>query len=217
MKTYIIVAHPDDETIFFSSLMLNKKNLQVICVTNGNADGMGEKRALDFYAACKAQGQVGEMWDFEDIYEKRLDQKQLQAKLQTLKDVGTIYTHGIIGEYGHPHHQDVSFAVHNVFKEKVMSTSYNCYPDEFFKLTKEEFELKKKILSTTYLSETVRFSHIIPATASEGFTKVGLHEVNAIYAFLTKKAPLHLESLSHYRWLYENLLQTFGKELPRMF
>lgn len=217
MKTYLIVAHPDDETIFFSSLMQNKKDLKVICVTNGNADGMGEKRARDFSSACKAQGQEGIMWDFEDIYEKRLDQKKLQEKLKTLQDVDSVYTHGIIGEYGHPHHQDVSFAVHNVFKDKVMSTSYNCYPDEFYALTREEFELKKKILSTTYLSETIRFSHIIPATTWEGFTKVSFDEVEALYHFFTKKTPLRQDSLSHYKWLYEHLLHTFGPGLPRMF
>jgi len=217
VKTYLIVAHPDDETIFFSSLMQNKKDLQVICVTNGDADGMGEKRSRDFSNACKAQGQKGVMWDFEDIYEKRLDQQSLQKKLKSLPDVGLVYTHGIIGEYGHPHHQDVSYAVHSVFKDKVMSTSYNCYPDESFKLSKQEFELKNEILSTTYLSETVRFSHIIPVTAWEGFTKVSLDEVSAIYAFMTQKASLKKDSLVHYKWLYEHLLHTFGQALPRLF
>lgn len=217
MKTYIIASHPDDETLFFSSIMQTKKDVHVICVTDGNADGMGEKRKSDFKSACKAQGATSEMWDFQDIYEKRLDQKRLQEKLTTINDANIVYTHGILGEYGHPHHQDVSFAVHNVFKDKVMSVAYNTYPSELITLNQKSFNLKKEILSTTYLSETIRFSNLIPATFAEGFLKVSFEEVENIFHFLIKKEALDPTRLFHYKWLQGHIEDKFKEGIPRLF
>lgn len=218
-KYLIIVAHPDDETLFFSGLLQSSPQYtyKVICVTNGNADGMGEKRAKQFSDACHKQGALFEQWDFPDIYENRLDQVQLQAKLKELTPCSKIYTHGIIGEYGHPHHQDVSFAVHKVFGDKTYSIAHNCYPDEILNLTEEQFKLKEEILSTIYLSETIRFSNIVPANFSEGYTKIGFEEVEAIYHFVTGQSSLDESKLKHYFWIREHLKEVFGTSFKRMF
>ena len=218
-KYLIIVAHPDDETLFFSGLLQSSPQYtyKVVCVTNGDADGMGSLRAKQFREACQKQGALFEQWDFPDVYEKRLDQNLLQKKLKELSPCAKVYTHGIIGEYGHPHHQDVSYAVHQVFQEKTYSIAHNCYPNELITLTASQYKLKQDILSTTYLSETIRFSHLIPASFMEGYTKVGLQEVEAIYQFMIGKSPLDESKLSHYAWIKEHLNEVFKEGFERIF
>lgn len=218
-KYLIIVAHPDDETIFFSGLLQSSPQYtyKVVCVTNGNADGMGKERARSFGEACQKQGALCEQWDFPDVYDKRLDQNLLQSKLKELTPCSKVYTHGIIGEYGHPHHQDVSYAVHKVFGNKTYSIAYNCYPSELINLTPAQYQLKQEILSSTYLSETIRFSNIIPASFSEGYIQISIDEVEALYNFFTGLNPLDELRLYHYFWLKDHLKEVFTTPFKRMF
>ncbi|XP_021911508.1 N-acetylglucosaminyl-phosphatidylinositol de-N-acetylase [Carica papaya] len=52
----LIVAHPDDESMFFSPtinyLTSRGHNLHVLCLSIGNADGKGNVRKDEFYQAC---------------------------------------------------------------------------------------------------------------------------------------------------------------------
>lgn len=214
---YVIVAHPDDETIFFSSILQRKKNVTVICVTDGNADGNGIKRKNDFEEAVARQGATPLMFKFKDIYNERIDITLLEQELKKLPLPQEIYTHGILGEYGHPHHQDVSYCVHKVFKEIVFSTSYNTYPKELNELTEKEYELKKAILTTTYLSETINFSNILPITSTEGFIKASFSEVEHLYQFFLKKEALDSKKLDAYKHLFMHLNHKFKESLPRLF
>ena len=105
----LVVAHPDDETIFFGGLVqvYRRRPWKVICVTDGNADGEGEKRKKDFFSACtQLIAKSFEMWDFPDRFGQRLDIDRLAQRLKT-ENAAEVFTHGALGEYGHPHHQDV--------------------------------------------------------------------------------------------------------------
>lgn len=218
----VIIAHPDDESLFFAGLIMqeNKQPWKVICVTDGNADGHENKRRNDFELACNKLGAKSfEHWDFPDIFEQRLDLQRLEEKFATLPLPSKVFTHGITGEYGHPHHQDVSFAVHNYFYEKceVFSTAYNCYPDLIINLSSEEYKRKTEILTNIYASEVNRFAHLIPGTSTESFVKVSIEEVRAIYYLLTKSSSLSPEALKKYRWLHEHLTTVMAKGFARIF
>ena len=204
----VIVAHPDDEALFFSGLMLSKPKIKwhVICVTDGNADGAGLSRALQFKESCQLlKVNKHEIWDLPDIFDKRLQTDELISRLQNLPTFKKVYTHGILGEYGHFHHQDVSFAVHTAFKKRspVFSTAYNTYPQEKINLSLAQFALKTKILWKVYGSETQRLINFIPASSSEGFTSVGFEEVKSIYGALAKNEILDSGKLKNYKWLSE--------------
>ena len=190
----LVVAHPDDETIFFSSVMLKfSHRLKVICVTDGNADGLGEKRKLQFLRACKSF-KVAEavMWDFPDTFEKRLPVRviaeAIKKELYDTNRFSKVFTHGILGEYGHPHHQDVSFATHEAFEKnssaKIYSTAYNIFPDLVFKLSKSQFEKKTRILWNVYGSEIRRLLNFLPARETDTFAKVKFEEIQELYRFL---------------------------------
>jgi len=215
----IVVAHPDDETLFFAGLIQAVKSLpwKVVCVTDGNADGQGAKRAGQLAEACRLlKVRSLEHWDFPDIYEKRLDVATLAKRLKSLDNVGQVFTHGILGEYGHPHHQDVSFAVHSAFKN-VFSVAYNCYAKKLVKLSPAQYALKARILSTVYLSETRRFAPFLPATFVEGFTPATFSEVQAIYDWLTKRIEPNRAKLKTYGWYFEYLKKAIDEPPPRPF
>ncbi len=218
----VCVAHPDDETIFFGGLILRNETARlpwvVLCVTtDGNED-----RKRQFYEACKALGVEEPLWwGFPDKYEERLNVNELIERLRTEfpNRPESIYTHGIIGEYGHPHHQDVSFAVHSAFRDhpRVFASAYNAYPDFIVNLTEEDYERKSYILTKIYGSETSRFLNVLPSTSSEGFVRLDFDEIDAIYAYLAgeRSGKLDVGRLNKYRWLADYLPRLRG--LPRPF
>ena len=201
----IIVAHPDDESLFFSSIPLFHVNsiCWIICVTDANADGRGEKRKQQFKKACELLNINRTFWlGFPDIFEKRLDVIKLGNDLsnifikyqeQITSHSVQIFCHGPLGEYMHPHHQDVCYAVTKYFSKSypVFFPSYNCYPDNKIELDRVAFNKKKKILSDIYGTETSRFLHLIPATWVEGFTKISFREVEEIYNYLSYKNKMN--------------------------
>lgn len=215
MTSLLVVAHPDDESIFFGGLLAETARTQawhVVCVTDGNGEGRAAERALEFQKACQLLGVARcEQFDFADSPGERLDVDRLQSLLEKLKsqEFERVYTHGVIGEYGHKHHQDVCVATHRAFATTsipVFSNAYNIFPDETVRLSERAFRLKSEVMWSVYKKEVRRFLNILPAHAFEGYARVSLGEVNAVYRHLANGDMLELESLKHYRWMYEYLV-----------
>lgn len=186
-------------------------------MTDANADGDGKRRRRQFEKACRSLGVTdSEWWGYPDLYDQRLPVTEIAERLSRLEPA-EVYTHGIIGEYGHPHHQDVSVAVHRAFAKhpKVYSVAYNSYPEKKVLLTPEEYGAKETILTKIYGSETSRFLNLLPATFCEGFQKLTVKEVESLYAFFTGHSPLQLKHLKRYAWLADFLKQ--NRKRPRPF
>lgn len=218
----VIVAHPDDETIYFSAPLLKDRShpWKVICITNGDADGKGKTRLIEFEKACQMlKVDHFERWDYPDLYDQRIDVDKLCKDLNELEAPLKLYTHGVVGEYGHPHHQDISYAAHKVFSNisQVFSVSYNTFPDQVLKLSQEEYNLKTDILSGVYADEINKFAHLVPATAIDSYSIVSLKEVELIYNFLTKSTPLSEDDLDKYKWLYNHITKTLNNPSKRLF
>ena len=217
----LVVSHPDDETLFFSAAILNQNSLPwiVVCVTNGNADGLGAERARQFQAACKKlKIKEAIQLDFPDIFEKRLDIERLIQKLQALPKPAEVYTHGIVGEYGHPHHQDVSYAVHKAFpKQKVWVPAYNCFADKKFALSQSQYNLKSSIYSEIYQGETLRFAQMLPNRSVDEFALLEFSEVQEVYASIIEKRAPDKAKLKKYKWFYAFLASHNLTETKRPF
>lgn len=213
----VCVAHPDDETIFFGGLLQKLRRGRPWVVVCSTSDGDVDRK-YQFESACKLLGiKEFHWWAFSDRYEQRLPIADLAFKLRQLGQPEEIFTHGIVGEYGHPHHQDVSFAVHTAFQKhpKLYSVAYNTFPELEIKLTKPQFELKAKILTKVYGSETSRFLNVLPSTYVEGFQRLKYSEVLAVYGYLAQDKPLSAKTLKAHRWLEDYLPKI--KNLPRPF
>ena len=200
----VVVAHPDDETIFFAGAILAQPHIhwQVALVTDGNADKNGEERIAQFRSACRALGvKKLHLFNMPDIYSKRLNPDQISHHFDQIETPQSVYTHGPLGEYGHPHHQDVSFAVHRHYRKlKIISPAYNCEADEIIKLSTKNYRKKCHILAKIYFDETKRFSHFLPSHSIEGYTSYSFKEVQTLYRFFTSDSPIKINSLNKLKW-----------------
>lgn len=97
----MIVAHPDDETLWGGGYLLRYPgDWTVQCCSVPVADPV---RAVRFREACARLGARSVVHDSPDRFETPL------AGLDGLDlAFDQIVTHGLAGEYGHPHHQQVS-------------------------------------------------------------------------------------------------------------
>jgi LmbE family N-acetylglucosaminyl deacetylase len=219
----LVVAHPDDEILFFTSVLFKYAgNTHIICVTDGNADGLGAERKLQFEATCKKlKVKKSEIWNLPDHFEQRLIINEVVERLTPLQNYKKIFTHGILGEYGHPHHQDVSLATHLAFNKKspVYSVAYNNYPDFKINLSRKQYDLKMQILTETYYGEIRRFLNYIPATFTDGFTEVKLSEIKSVYELLSAQESnqLTFQKLKSYRRLQRLLVSRDYNLLKRPF
>lgn|GEM_PF-108812 len=107
----MVVAHPDDETIWGGDHLLNGKYV-VVCITNGN----NSTRRKEFAAVMKQTGSIGLMLTYPDKTNGKRDnwdscKEQIQKDIDTIvgkKNWSVIATHNPDGEYGHIHHQMTS-------------------------------------------------------------------------------------------------------------
>jgi LmbE family N-acetylglucosaminyl deacetylase len=186
----------------------------VICVTDGNADGDGERRKRDFFSACdQLKAKSFEMWDFEDRFNARLDVDKLAARLKS-ENPAEVFTHGVLGEYGHPHHQDVCLAAYRSLSDRasVWSTAYNCFAEKVFRIPRKAYDRKCQILARTYFSETKRFARWLPAKNHEGFARLDLKEVEELYKYLAENGRLNPSKLKTYAW-FEPYLEEFRRQI----
>lgn len=107
----MVVAHPDDETIWGGAHMLQGHYL-VVCITNG----YNKARKKEFEKACKISNNPCVILDYPDkINGKKSDWKDVwdyitndMQYLLNKKNFKQIVTHNPDGEYGHQHHKYIS-------------------------------------------------------------------------------------------------------------
>lgn len=148
----MIVAHPDDETLWGGAHLAEEKYL-VVCLTNGN----NTRRRKEFQAAVKAFGDRGVILCYPDLTNHRRNnwnacRTAIQKDIQTLlryKDWKEIVTHNPRGEYGHIHHKMTSSIVTKAVK-KAGKTSRLYYFGKYYKkggIPKQAKKVRKGALS----------------------------------------------------------------------
>jgi LmbE family N-acetylglucosaminyl deacetylase len=122
----IIIAHPDDETLWAGGTILGYSSWQwfVVCLCRAS----DKERALKFYNTLKILNSEGIMGDLDDEPEQKpLDEKDIERAIVDLlpqKYYDLIITHNPNGEYTkHLRHEEISRAVITLWHEGKISTT----------------------------------------------------------------------------------------------
>lgn len=158
-RAAIVVAHPDDEVIFFGALAARLVEegwgIDVICVTGqfGSSWATGTRRA-EFSRACWALGVKARMLSLPDE-PGPLDEAALTrefAERVRWDEYARIYTHGPWGEYGHLHHVQTCRATHR-FGRAVLSLAGPFVPEITVPLSHAELDRKRRLAGRSYPSQ----------------------------------------------------------------
>ncbi|KAF3323142.1 N-acetylglucosaminyl-phosphatidylinositol de-N-acetylase-like isoform X2 [Carex littledalei] len=128
----LVMAHPDDESMFFSPTIMylasEGHQIHLLCISVGNADGLGNTRRQELYGACtvfnipREQIQILDHQNLQDGFNNKWEPHILS---QIIKDslamwnIDTVITFDNYGVSGHPNHRDVHHAVRKLMHEKL--------------------------------------------------------------------------------------------------
>lgn len=179
-RAVIVVAHPDDEVIFFgglaSRLVGDGWSVDVVCVTGrfGSPRTTAVRRA-EFFRACWAMGVKARLLGLPDSG-GLLDEEALArdlARRVRWDAYSRVYTHGPWGEYGHPHHVQVCRAVHR-FGGFVRCLAGPFEPDVHVELSRVEWHRKRELCRRFYPSQPFAADW---CTAREDLVVLGLDAI----------------------------------------
>ena len=174
----MIVAHPDDETIWGGAHLLDE-NWLVVCLTHGS----DITRSSEFTEAVSMSGNTPLMLDYPDkVNLSRDDWSQVSDMIEKdictllqLKNWQEVATHNPAGEYGHIHHKLTNALVTQAFSAYGSGTLYYfgdyysakklpASKNDLTQITKDKLEQKLEICSV-YRSQkrTVsKLEHMLP-------------------------------------------------------
>ena len=166
----VIVAHPDDETLWAGGTILNNPSWN--CFILSVCRGSDTDRAPKFYKALKVLESEGIMGDLDDGPEQiPLDQAELEQTILNLlpkMQYDLIISHNPNGEYTrHLRHEEVSKAVIDLWQNGKIATNElhtfayedghkSYYPRAisdaaiYYPLPKQIWQIKYNILGETY-------------------------------------------------------------------
>ncbi len=166
----VIVAHPDDETIWMAGTIM--ANPQVQWTIFSLCRAKDPDRAPKFQKACEWYNAKPIISDLEDEWKMKLDESIPEIEKRILNELpekkfDSIFTHNENGEYGHVRHQGVCLAVKKlmgegkIFVNNIFHFSYskdasglfakpNMESEYFFELPKNIFQKKLDAIHALY-------------------------------------------------------------------
>ena len=161
MKTgLVVVAHPDDETIWMGGKILSSKDIKWTIFSLCREDD--KDRAPKFKKVCRFYEAKGIISDLEDeeimnIKESLPEVKKRLVRKLRRKNFTYIFSHGYNGEYGHKRHVGVHLAIKNLVAKNILTCdklfffAYNSKRrDLVFNLNKEILKTKRDIIERLY-------------------------------------------------------------------
>jgi LmbE family N-acetylglucosaminyl deacetylase len=158
----VIVAHPDDETLWAGGTILCHPSWKwfIVCLCRGS----DTERAPRFYNALKVLKSEGIMGDLDDESEQKpLDEKEVEHAILDLippKHFDLVIAHNPTGEYTrHLRHEEVSKAVITLWHADKISTNelwtfaYEDGNKEYYPRSIEKATIYRKLTKRIWLSK----------------------------------------------------------------
>lgn len=130
-RALVIVAHPDDETIWMGGTLLTHPTIDwTIFSLCRSAD---TDRAPKFKKVCDYYGAKSIMTDLEDEGIMNISQSIPEIEKRVGRHIGNtkvfdyIFTHGPNGEYGHPRHMGVHRVIARLLQSKKLRSRQYFY------------------------------------------------------------------------------------------
>jgi LmbE family N-acetylglucosaminyl deacetylase len=191
----VIVAHPDDETIWMGGTILRNKDWKwtILSLTRSK----DSDRMPKFERVCQIYNAKAIISDLDDELLQPLDINEVISKIKNSlpqKKYDFVFTHGKNGEYGHIRHIETHDAVEQMAKSgelianEVFFFNYKKgenvpYPelkapepiissDFVLDLNEQEFELKKEIIKNVYGYPNEKGFELMSCNKKESFSSL---------------------------------------------
>jgi LmbE family N-acetylglucosaminyl deacetylase len=153
-EVLVIVAHPDDETIWMGGTLLRHKNWNKTIISLCRRDD--EDRAPKFRKVCSILKADCYMSDLEDTNLKKLSFNEIKKRITKFskRRYDYIFTHGENGEYGHIRHIETHDAVVDMLRNKKLK----CKEVFFFSYTKKSKEINNPCVPTIKSDKSIKLS-----------------------------------------------------------
>ncbi|MCR5149576.1 MAG: PIG-L family deacetylase [Eubacterium sp.] len=142
-RKLMIVAHPDDDTIWGGAHLMSGDYF-IVCITNGR----NKTRKAEFLKMLSQSGNSGYILEYPDKVAGMRDnwkeiRDQLQSDLEKImecKDWELIVTHNTAGEYGHQHHKYTHKIVTEIYDRNSLKPPLFNFGEYHSKKNLPEFE-----------------------------------------------------------------------------
>lgn len=151
----MVVAHPDDESLFGGGQLIMEGGWKVVCITNGD----NPVRRAEFGMVMVITNSRYEMWSYRDEQFTPLNEDGLKRDLSRVvaeQEWEKIVTHNEAGEYGHIHHQQI----HRLMKELVREDLWTFNFDGPYSLPEDVWEAKVDLVSMYESQKHICDEHI---------------------------------------------------------
>lgn len=164
----MVVAHPDDESLFGGAQLIQEPDWKVVCVTNG----LDSVRKGEFHFVMYVTHSRFEMWDYYDEQHTPLDYNVLREDLRRVvneQEWEKIVTHNKEGEYGHLHHKQV----HELMKELVGNDLWT-FNFDGPELSEEIWQEKLELLKIYESQKDIINGHVLGIQETAGYGSVNV-------------------------------------------
>ncbi|TIC23933.1 LmbE-like protein [Wallemia mellicola] len=131
LRTLLVIAHPDDEVMFFGPTLNHFRrkgeNLHVLCLSSGNADGLGNIREQELYSSLSVLGvqpdnvNLIENAHLQDGMDKSWPEELIAnvvVDYAKVHNIDRILTFDKEGVSSHPNHKSIHWGTKRVDLEK---------------------------------------------------------------------------------------------------